>query len=339
MDLGDESCVAVIIGDIKIDSKLALAPMAGVTDFAFRTVCRELGAGLTYTEMVSAKALVYQDGKTRGLLNLGHDEHPSGAQIFGSDVECMSDAAARALEISGADFIDINMGCPVGKVVKSGDGCALMRDPDTAMRIIEAVRKNVDRPVTIKIRKGWDKGSANAVEFSKMAEAAGAAAIAVHGRTRTQMYSGKADWDLIREVKNAVTVPVIANGDVFTAGDAERILKYTGADMVMVGRGALGNPWIFEQALALLDGDPVPPLPPIRKRAETAMRQFELAAEQKGERVACLEARRHYPWYLRGVPYSGYFKSRISKAETLDDLRKITEGIKRELTVESEVRF
>ena len=177
---------------------LALAPMAGVTDFAFRAICRELGAEMTYTEMVSAKALVYQDGKTRGLLKLGENEHPSAAQIFGSEAECMAEAAAIALEISGADIIDINMGCPVGKVVKSGDGCALMQDPDKAMRIIEAVVKYVQTPVTVKIRKGWDKGNVNAVEFAKMAEMAGTAAIAVHGRTRTQLYSGKADWDIIR---------------------------------------------------------------------------------------------------------------------------------------------
>jgi len=319
------------IGNIEIDSKLALAPMAGVTDLAFRTVCREFGAGLTYTEMVSAKALVYQDGKTRGLLLLGQDEHPAGAQIFGSDIQCMAEAAALAFDISGAGFIDINMGCPVGKVVRSGDGSALMRDPDKAMRIIEAVVRSVACPVTVKIRKGWDKGSVNAVEFSKMAESAGVSAIAVHGRTRTQMYSGKADWNIIREVKSAVKVPVIANGDVYAANDAERILRYTGADMAMVGRGAFGNPWLFSEARALLDGQSIPPRPPIGKRAETAMRQFEMAAVHKGERIACLEARKHYAWYLRGVPHSGYFKMRISKAETLDDLRSITEGIKREL--------
>jgi len=199
------------------------------------------------------------------------------------------------------------------------------------MQIIESVVKAVTVPVTIKIRKGWDKGSVNAVEFSKMAETAGACAITVHGRTRTQMYSGKADWDIIREVKKAVKIPVIANGDIFTAEDAVRILKYTGADMAMIARGAMGDPWLFEQAEALLTDKDIPERPPIKKRAETALRQFEIAAQQKGEKIACLEARKHYSWYLRGIPYSGYFKERISKAATLDDLREITDRIKREL--------
>jgi len=319
------------IGNITIDSKLALAPMAGVTDLAFRTICRELGAGLTYTEMVSAKALVYQDKKTRSLLQLGENEHPAAVQIFGSDPPCMAEAAAKALEISGADFIDINMGCPVGKVVKSGDGSALMKDPDKAMKIIEAVVSAVSTPVTIKIRKGWDKGNVNAVEFAQMAEEAGVSAVGVHGRTRTQMYSGKADWDIIREVKKAVSVPVLANGDIWTPEAASKILNYTGADMAMIARGAMGDPWLFEQAAAQLNGEYIPKHPPVGIRAETALRQFELAASQKGEHIACLEARKHYSWYLRGVPHSGYFKEKISKAATMEDLREITEGIKREL--------
>jgi len=321
-------------GNLQITSQLALAPMAGVTDLAFRTVCRELGAALTYTEMVSSKALVYQDSKTLELLKIGKNEHPVGVQIFGSDVACMAEAAVKALEISGADFIDINMGCPVGKVVKSGDGSALMKDPIKAKEIIKAVVKALSptkTPVTVKIRKGWDKGNINAVEFAKMAEDAGAAAITVHGRTRTQMYSGKADWDIIREVKKAVNIPVTANGDVMCAEDAVRILKYTGADMVMIARGAMGDPWIFEQSNAALQSKDIPKKPPVAERAKTAMRQFEMAAQHKGEKIACLEARKHYAWYLRGVPHNSYFKGQIAKSETLDDLRKITEGIIREL--------
>ena len=319
------------IGPIKIESKLALAPMAGVCDPAFRAVCRRFGADFTYTEMVSAKALVYQDGKTRSLLRLGLDEHPVAAQIFGSDIDCMGKAAQLAQEISGADIIDINMGCPVGKVVRSGDGSALMLDPDKAMKIIEAVRKNVTCPVTVKIRKGWDKGKVNAVQFAKMAEDAGASAVAVHGRTRVQMYSGLADWDVIKAVKQEVKIPVLANGDVFEAADAVRILKYTGADMVMIGRGAFGNPWIFAEAKAALNGADIPPRPKIAERVDTAISQFELALKDKGEKITCLEARKHFAWYLKGVPYAGYFREKISKIETMDDIYKIGEAIKREL--------
>ena len=247
------------IGNVEVASRLALAPMAGVTDLAFRRLCREMGAGYSCTELVSAKALCYQDKKSRTLLKMAANEHPAAAQIFGSDVTCMAEAAQIAAEVSGAEVIDINMGCPVGKVVANGDGSALMKDPEKAARIAEAVVKASPVPVTVKMRRGWDKGSINAVPLAKMLEQAGVAAICVHGRTRAQMYAGQADWTTIREVKEAVSIPVMANGDVFTAQDAVRILQFTGADMAVIGRGAFGNPWIFTQAEAPCGARTFPP--------------------------------------------------------------------------------
>ena len=319
------------IGAVELPGRVAAAPMAGVTDAAFRAELIRQGAALTFTEMASARALVFQDAKTRVIIEPAPNEKLFAVQLFGSEPEIMAEAAVKAVKLTGCTFIDINMGCPTGKIVRNGEGCALMRDPDLACAIVREAAAAVSVPVTVKMRRGWDKGSLNAPELAAALEKAGAAAFTVHGRTRAQLYSGRSDPNSIRDVKRAVSVPVIANGDVFSGEDAVRLLEYTGADMVMPARGLMGDPWLIARVCAAVEGRPEPPLPPLSERVDTAMRQFRAAAEQKSERSACLEARKHYAWYLRGVSHAGYFKEKIARAETLADLEAITEGIKREL--------
>ncbi len=318
------------LGSFEIKNPLILGPMAGVTDWAFRTVCAELGANITVTEMVSSRALVYRDKKSAALLR----KNPGsvcGAQIFGNDPEIMAQAAQLALEISGCDFIDINMGCPMPKISNSGDGCGLMRTPELAGDIVKAVTAAVCVPVTVKCRLGWDKGSINVLDFTKRMEDNGAAMLTVHGRTRSMLYSGTADWDMIAKVKAQCSVPVIANGDVVSAETAKKCLNWTGADGLMVGRASFGDPWIFSEVSAAMNQKEYAGRPVLSKRVDVAERQFRLAYEDKGEHIACLEARKHFAWYLRGVPYSNYYKEQISSIHTLEDITRIAEGIRRDL--------
>ena len=320
----------VQIGNVQVDNPLALGPMAGVTDWAFRTVCAQMGAGITVTEMVSSRALVFRDKKSAALLRK-NEGSVCGAQIFGNDPQVMAEGAKLALEISGCDYIDINMGCPMPKIANSGDGCGLMRTPELAGEIVAAVVKAVDVPVTVKCRMGWDKGSINVLEFTRRMEDNGAALVTVHGRTRSMLYTGTADWDMIAKVKQQLTIPVIANGDIMDAASALRCKKWTNADGLMIGRASFGDPWIFAQVYAALCGQPIPERPVFRERIAVAVKQFELAYEDKGEKIACLEARKHFAWYLRGVAHGNYYKKQISSITTMADVYRIAEDMCRDL--------
>ena len=318
------------IGTIEVENPVFLAPMAGVTDWAYRTICAELGAGVTVTEMVSSRALVYKDKKSAKLLRK-NEGSICGAQIFGNDPEIMAEGARLALELSGCDFIDINMGCPMPKIANSGDGCGLMRTPELAGDIVAAVTKAVDVPVTVKCRLGWDKGSINVLDFTKRMEQNGAAMVAVHGRTRSMLYTGVADWDTIHKVKDQLSIPVIANGDIVDGQSAVKCLKRTGADGIMIGRSVFGDPWIFEEVGAALRGEDYPGRPVLKDRIAIAVKQFQLSQQDHGEHIACLEARKHFAWYLRGVRNASFYKREITSLNTMEDIYRVAKDVVRDL--------
>ncbi len=312
------------LGQLEIKKTAALAPMAGVADTAFRLICKEYGAAYVVGELVSAKGMTYHSKNSAKLLEITGLERPMAVQLFGGEPETMAEAAEMSLK-NDPDVIDINMGCPAPKVTATGAGSALMRDLPRASRIIEAVRAAVPSriPVTVKFRKGWDSNSVNAVEFARMAEQSGAAAVTIHGRTREQMYAPSADWEIIRKVKEAVSIPVIGNGDVDSPQAAAEMYRQTGADLVMVGRGALGRPWLFAQIWTYLTDGSILPDPPLEERMAVMMRHIRLAAELKGEYTALRESRKHIAWYLKGVKGAAKFRnasggvSTIAEAEAL----------------------
>ena len=318
-----------INGGVEITGKAALAPMAGVADRAFRRICVEYGAAYVVGEMVSSKGLNFGDRKSAELLELGEEERPAAVQLFGDDPEQMARAARLAMAVR-PDAIDINMGCPAPKIAGNHCGSALMREPELCRRIVRAVAEAVEVPVTAKIRKGYGRDEVNAVEVAQACAAGGAAAITVHGRTREQMYAPPVDWEIIRRVKEAVDIPVIGDGDVTSAAQAAALYEQTGCDLVMVGRGALGAPWLFAQINAYLQEGRVLPDPPVAKRMAVLLRQISLAVEYKGERVAMREARKHAAWYMRGLRGAAGLRARAGTLETFDDLRRLCEAVMQE---------
>ena len=310
------------IGNLNLDNRVFLSPMAGVTDLPFRLICKEQDCGMLYTEMVNAKALCYDDQNTKKMLKIEEEEHPVAIQIFGSDPEYMG-GAAKILNSYPNEILDINMGCPAPKVVKNGDGSALLKNPELAAKVLKAVVGNSEKPVTLKIRKGWDDTCINAVEIAKIAEDCGISAIAIHGRTREQYYSGKADWDIIRQVKENVSIPVIGNGDVFEVEDAINMLNQTNCDAIMIGRGAQGNPWIFKRTIHYLKTGELLPEPTAAERAETALRHARMLIEYKGEYTGMREMRKHVAWYTAGMPHSAAVRREVNEVETYEQLERL----------------
>lgn len=310
------------IGGFKPSNNIFLAPMAGVTDKAFRIICKEMGCGLAYTEMVSAKGLYYGSHKTENMLDIDEREAPAAIQIFGSDPEVMGEIAARISRDPRVAILDINMGCPAPKVIKNCDGSALMKNPKLASQVIKSVVKNSKVPVTVKIRKGWDEESVNAVDFAKMIEDSGASAVAIHGRTRAQMYEGKADWDIIASVKKAVSIPVIGNGDVTGPLEAKALFDKTGCDAIMIGRGALGNPWIFKRVYAYISSGELLPEPSIAERIDMALRHFDMVCSYKGHK-GMFEMRKQLGWYLKGMKGATQLRQEINKLEDEEKVKKL----------------
>lgn len=315
------------IGNIVIENKTALAPMAGVTDLPFRQLCKEMGCGLLYTEMVSAKALLYKNKNTIPLLATNFSEHPIAVQIFGSDADIMADMATKLADEQDFDIIDVNMGCPVPKIVNNYEGSALMREPRLVEQILTAMVKKVNKPVTIKIRKGFDENNVNAVEISKIAENCGVSAVAVHGRTRGQYYSGNADYKIIADVKRSVSIPVIGNGDIKSVMDAKRLYDETGCDGIMIGRAARGNPWIFEEINAFFRDGRVIKRPNLNEVKNMILRHAKLLIQFKGEYTGIREMRKHVSWYTAGMSHSSTIRNRVNQIESLDELKILLEMI------------